>query len=780
MKEIYTKKLLLFCCFLFLGVSFVNAQFTLDVTAPDSLKGSYSILLGSSGTAPLADISADIYYQDGLACDTVISPDGAGKIVLIDRGTCAFLIKYEAAQKGGAAAVIVCNNAAGANTVISGTSFTPRTIPIFMATQADCAKIKADITSSPLSGTVKNNGCPTAVEYDPAVFWGNTPGQGDFSNGLGDWTMLGVSAANDTFHYLPTGTPYWGGFNGSNAFFNSPTYCNGVMSMSFVYYNTVNNPALSQPYYVSTAELISPTIDCSGKEYVAIEFYTLIARLNRHVKFSYSTDDGETWSEPEDIVTANAVNGASKATEKFALPLPTFTNQPKCKVKFVAEGDFYYFMIDDVTLIDKKVFDMTISKDYYGGARQYATPFNQVGPVHFTLDIENTGNVPAEGVKVALDVYDYTTDTPELMYTDTIDYGTVAVGLRDADRIFPTSFTPAEKEAYYLGVYTLLSDSIAQDDDTEALIEFESTKNYFSNIPDDPAYVNGWTQSTNNFLSGGSFYKINKGTWPDGQVITLDKGRMGAYVNGTNVSTSAILSYDVYKWEDTNQDTFVVQGNERTLIATGTTFIESSVDTVSIELFDPLDPSKKVVLPNEEMNLLVVASISPIDDTGARWFLGSVNPFQGDNNGLYHGYAAALADLNSGGNIWTGSFFGEGTSDDILSRDLVQTTLTMYNPLYFTEVDIVNNKEINTALKINAYPVPAVTNINVDLSFDKTQDYANIFVTDMSGRIVHAERYVNIQARNLNIDVSKFAAGVYNLRVVTESGFNTQNISVVK
>lgn len=782
MKEIYIKKLLLFCCFLFMGATFTNAQFALEVSTPDSLKGSYPLVIGNAGTHPLSDISGEIYYQTGLACDTLVAAEAAGKIVLIDRGTCAFLVKYEAAKKAGATAVVICNNSAAASTVITGTALTPRTIPLFMATQADCATIKANLAKSPLSGVVSTVGCKDTVEYDPAVFWGHIPGQGDFANGFGDWTVKGISAAADTFTYLPSGVPDWGSFDGNTAIFASPTACNGVMSMSFVKYNVLNNPSLAQPYYVSTSELISPTIDCSGKQNVAIEFYTLISRLNRTVTFSYSTDDGETWSEPEDITTANAVNGATKATEKFTFPLLAFANQPKCKVKFIAEGDFYYFMVDDVTLIDKKVFDMTISKDYYGSARNYATPFNQVEENYFTLDIENTGNVPVENVAVALDIYDYTGDDPILVHTDTINYGTVGTGVRDADRIFPMTFTPDEKEAYYVAAYTLLADSVAFDDDTEAFVDFEITKNLFSKMPVDPQFVNGWKLGADNYISGATFYKIKKGTWPDGQPITLDKGRAGAYVNVdvTGANTTAIISYDVYKWVDTNQDTFVIQGAERTLLATGSVLIDDDVDTISIDLFDPLDASKKVVLPNEEMNLIAVVSISPIDDTNTRWFIGSANPFGGDNLGRYHSYTAALADINSGGAVWSGSFYGVGTADDLLTRDLEQTTLTMFTPLYFTDVEIVSNKELNASLKINAYPIPAVTNINVDLSFEKTQEYANIIITDMSGKLVHVEKYVNIQARNLNVDVSRFAAGVYNLRVVTENGFNTQNFSVVK
>ena len=794
MKEIYTQKLLLFCCFILLSSSSLFSQYSLVVASSESVKDTYDLVLGA-GAYPVVSTQSPLYYHPSLACDTLLPAAASSKIALIDRGTCAFAIKIHAAKKAGSTAVIICNDRVDAPIILDGTSSlnaagtgfvtTRPSLPIFMASQADCAKIKASLTASDsLVASFENTGCSEEITYTPETFWGHIPGQGDFSNGFGGWTVNGISAPDDTFKILPGGITPTPSFNGNNYFFNSPSSCNGVAGISLVGINLVKMPALVRPYYETVTELISPTIDCSGKENVNVTFYTLDARLGGKVSYATSIDDGATWSEPIEFATANVVNGASKITEKLSFPIVAFTNQPTCKFKFIVdEADFYYFLVDDVTFNNKKVFDMSISKNFYSGAANYATPFNQGSPNYFTLDIENTGNVTAENVRVVLDIYDSTTDTAFVVHSDTLKYGSVVAGLRDADRVFTKTFTPAEKEAYYIAQYTLLADSVVLDADTDAQVDFETTNNSFSKIPDHISVLNGWRlNGSTNFMSVGANYKVKNGTWPNGKAITLDYGRGGAYVNpAPGINTSAIVTYDVYKWVDTNQDTFNIQGDERELIATGSVLIENSVDTVTIELFDPLDPSKKVVLPNESMNLVAVVSVSPIDETGATWFIGSVSPFDGDNSGRYHSYASALAEINSGASaIWTGSFYGSGTLDDVGTRVLEQSTLTAYAPLYFTEVDLVNNKEINKELKITAYPVPAVQNINVDLSFDKTEDYANVFITDMSGRIVHMEKHVNIQAKTLSIDLSNFAAGVYNLRVNTDSGFNTQNFSVVK
>ncbi|MBK8632358.1 MAG: hypothetical protein IPN72_01850 [Saprospiraceae bacterium] len=78
------------------------------------------------------------------------------------------------------------------------------------------------------------------------------------------------------------------------------------------------------------------------------------------------------------------------------------------------------------------------SADYYAMAANCATPFNQAEEMPFTLDIENTGNVRVENIKVAVKVNEVGVVEP--VFTDTINYRTVGVGVTDADRIFEKKF----------------------------------------------------------------------------------------------------------------------------------------------------------------------------------------------------------------------------------------------------------------------------------------------------------------------------------------------------
>jgi hypothetical protein len=94
----------------------------------------------------------------GSACTPFNAANAAavnGKIALLSRGTCGFIVKVKNAQNAGAIGVIVADNAPGAVTGMGGVDPTI-TIPSVRVTQADGATIAASLTKANgnTSGTV--------------------------------------------------------------------------------------------------------------------------------------------------------------------------------------------------------------------------------------------------------------------------------------------------------------------------------------------------------------------------------------------------------------------------------------------------------------------------------------------------------------------------------------------------------------------------------------------------------------------------------------------------
>ncbi len=111
---------------------------------------------GSPLTAPLRDVSQ--LGNDGLACTPLNSGSLTGAIALIQRGTCAFEVKVNNAQKAGAVAVLLYQ-LTGANTLFTPPSLGGTAIPLFFIGNTNGVALQTFIRANP----------NTAVTLDPAL-----------------------------------------------------------------------------------------------------------------------------------------------------------------------------------------------------------------------------------------------------------------------------------------------------------------------------------------------------------------------------------------------------------------------------------------------------------------------------------------------------------------------------------------------------------------------------------------------------------------------------------
>ena len=154
-----------------------------QVSAPASIAGSYSAIEGTfskplsptrvTGKLVLVQTATGVSEQ---GCEV---PSNAaainGNIAVVYRGTCGFADKVQNAQKAGAIAVVVINNAAGGPITMGGTptSADPAiVIPAIMISQADGSNIRTQLNAGvEVVVTLKNDG--SGPEFD-----------GDFDNGI--------------------------------------------------------------------------------------------------------------------------------------------------------------------------------------------------------------------------------------------------------------------------------------------------------------------------------------------------------------------------------------------------------------------------------------------------------------------------------------------------------------------------------------------------------------------------------------------------------------------
>lgn len=132
-------------------VDYGTASFGRAIVAPSAL-----------GTLAMITAQADDGGGEGCA---PFSPANAaavnGKVALISRGACAFVIKVKNAQNAGAIGALLYNNAAGA--LLPGGADGSITIPAGGITQADGAALKAAITGAIPYGTRGKAGAVTSA-----------------------------------------------------------------------------------------------------------------------------------------------------------------------------------------------------------------------------------------------------------------------------------------------------------------------------------------------------------------------------------------------------------------------------------------------------------------------------------------------------------------------------------------------------------------------------------------------------------------------------------------
>lgn len=123
------------------------------VTAPGGIAGDYTAQTASYGLPldpPPGDMGEVALFNDGIgpdpndACDN-LDANVAGKIALINRGTCTFAFKSLVAQLSGAVGVIIANNAPAGLPPMGGADLIPPTISSVGITMADGNLLKANL-----------------------------------------------------------------------------------------------------------------------------------------------------------------------------------------------------------------------------------------------------------------------------------------------------------------------------------------------------------------------------------------------------------------------------------------------------------------------------------------------------------------------------------------------------------------------------------------------------------------------------------------------------------
>ena len=349
--------------------TFCFSQPALTITSPGDISLEDPVQVANFGPSTAIPVEGELIDLDAdLAC-IPIAQDLTDQIAMITRGSCNFSLKVYHAQLQGAVGALICSYDNEIFPMAPGDSAHLVTIPSLFLADSTCNKLRFFLQDSSLTALIHFE-----TPHEEPIIWGDSIDNGHFGFGLNGWTTIGISDPEDIWQYVPFRTRLG---TCANHYFSSPSEANGMAYFSGEPYvpNKVCGDDLLNP---TKSELISPAIDLSQHVDISLRFFSfdLPIGVNEDInKLSWSSDNGEHWSEPL-IIPSESSQSMIGITivnpESHQIPIPEAAGVDSFRFKFTYDRTrrYYFWAIDDVFLIqstgcnDSTAHNYDVNADY--------------------------------------------------------------------------------------------------------------------------------------------------------------------------------------------------------------------------------------------------------------------------------------------------------------------------------------------------------------------------------------------------------------------------------
>ena len=619
----------------------------------------------------------------------------------------------------------------------------------------------------------------TTAQAQLTVFWGGDDNPNStFDGGLNDWeapvgTSIGMADDDAVWIWSADANAGSGAYAAESTVIQSPTFENGaaLFNSDFLDNNGVQGdfgagPAPSPQF----AELISPVIDLTGvTANLSIAFYQRYRNFQANPAIAYSNDGGTTWSDPILVNTGVALNAATGPGDFEIINLPADAGDTdQFRFKFIWDGDYYYWLIDDVSVIESPRNDLLLDGWLYPFA-SYATPQEHLGidtVVGFARVI-NIGTDAQTNFTSHFRVYSINEDTDppslgDVVYADSV-VATESVAQGDT---LDVNFTRVSFDfldpARYAFEYEISIDSTGgvsdiTPEDNDFLEVFRVTDSLFAKTT---APTFGTRPAADGGYTVGSDYLIS-----DMTDLTYD------------IADSVFTAIDVDPAEypdglpDNDFGLFLLKIIPEEFIASGD----------NSEWFQ--NPGLEIVA-STSINFV---GIEPLTLVGAAWNNEQgagpvvlepgaeyrvVFPFDDPFNTVEMAYSRDIdyGEFNSPSPIYVNQqWFGGFTSNPVAVLELQLRSLVE-----------VNAPILDAANKFEVTPNPASDFVRVNLDLVDVAAKAAVTLTNVNGAVIDRQELTNLRQENLVFDVSELAAGTYFIQLATDAGVRVEKLTIVK
>lgn len=581
-------------------------------------------------------------------------------------------------------------------------------------------------------------------------------GPGNPAGAVWQWSASGK--ADSALLSSPTQALLWGDKDP----ITSPSVDNGAAMYNSDVYDTGGIAFGAGPYPgQQSGSLTSPMVDLSEHPVVNLKFNQYAHANGAAVStlLDISHDGGLTWTNipinPEIVL-----NHATDPGDVQLLDVSDIAGgQDSVQVRFTWNGRFYFWLIDDVQFIETPANNLALGSEVLYPPSSYAQPESHIttDTMHFRSDISNLGSADQTNVVLKAWVEDL---EGTVLFQDSTLVETLIAGETDLPVSINKFFVPEDlnpENTYFIRylVYSL--------DDPEG--DFAPTNNTYSApfvvtesefAKDDGLGIEGVRTDADWMF--GNVYEMSTNELIDGQFkaatasFSAAKILLDGPIAGEQVK---LLLYKVSEqvlpdWSNFNL-TSVGQGDDLELIAMDTFVFPSDYQNYALA---------EVELHN------LSGEDQPILEAGTRYLLAIA--YEGTANTILHGIDPDITYPQGSSlvyvNQWSLEGFGPGNAAVLrMNIDIVLKT---------DEPQLADD-----AMRL--FPNPVRDQLNIDLSFE-TPEKALLILADTSGRVMTYRSMEEVGQKQVQLDVSRYPAGQYIIRLVAKNGTKTMLFTVVK
>ena len=610
-------------------------------------------------------------------------------------------------------------------------------------------------------------------------------------------------AKKDNTQWIWTKNTTSRGAYGGNRGLNAPTSANGSAFFDSNFYDdggVAANAGTGLSPSPHAAELISPIMNTTGFTDIIVQFHQIFRNFSARTTVAYSTDGGTTWSPDiriNDEIAANAsttnpVIATNTDSTRKRVTLAGSVGSANFRIKFKFDGDYYYWAIDDVSLINFKYYDMQVNTTFYAIPPSLYTPVNQLDTIRFLADVSNVGTNAMNNVKLQVKVW-RASDTA-LIYNSTNSEYPVSFKADTAyeNRLLPLPLLPSaiSQVGRYFGSYRVFGDSSKADinpaNDTVRFtfwVSDTSTANSVVSSVGKSNYTkengltvfsrlgNGyWTGTEPRSVRYGNYYRINKVP----ATITSIIANLNA-----KAAAGRRLQGSLYEWKDANKDG-VVQASERTLAAAADTLVPTSVaNTNAWYLFRLVDiNTNKPFYAKANTDYLAMVEFdapsiaAPVDSNYIIFVFNQSN----------YNYGAMRYVTDSVGSPRYSIILGKTADSDWSTGGFTNQTLVpvvRLNVLPFLLANTTTVLSSNNKMVVSPNPVGQDNVVNIQIDLEKASDVLFRVMT-VDGRLMAEQVMDKFQKQNIELQVNDYPSGTYLIQILTPDGIMTKRFVKTK